>query len=70
MKAVVVHQYGGPQVLKFEEFPDPVAGPGEVLVRVVDRQGQAGRSVCIGSRGTTKCRTIPNREGGTGVRDT
>ena len=34
MKAVVVHQYGGPDVLKFEEYPDPVAGPGEVLVRV------------------------------------
>src|SRR5271166_3636682 len=34
MKAVVVHEYGGPGVLKFEEFPDPVAGPGEVLVRV------------------------------------
>jgi NADPH:quinone reductase-like Zn-dependent oxidoreductase len=34
MKAVVVHQYGGPEVLKFEEYPDPVTGPGEVLVRV------------------------------------
>ncbi len=34
MKAVVVRQYGGPEVLKFEEYPDPVAGPGEVLVRV------------------------------------
>jgi NADPH:quinone reductase-like Zn-dependent oxidoreductase len=34
MKAVVVHQYGGPEVLKFEEYPDPAAGPGEVLVRV------------------------------------
>jgi NADPH:quinone reductase-like Zn-dependent oxidoreductase len=34
MKAVVVHQYGGPDVLKFEEYPDPVPGPGEVLVRV------------------------------------
>src|SRR5271163_254126 len=34
MKAIVVHQYGGPEVLKFEERPDPVAGPGEVLVRV------------------------------------
>jgi NADPH:quinone reductase-like Zn-dependent oxidoreductase len=31
MKAVVVHQYGGPEVLKFEEYPDP--GPGEVLVK-------------------------------------
>src|ERR1700680_1309361 len=34
MKAVVVHQYGGPEVLKFEEYPDPVPGRGEVLVRV------------------------------------
>ena len=34
MKAIVVHQYGGPEVLKFEEYPDPVAGLGEVLVRV------------------------------------
>jgi NADPH:quinone reductase-like Zn-dependent oxidoreductase len=34
MKAIVVHEYGGPEVLKYEEYPDPVAGPGEVLVRV------------------------------------
>jgi NADPH:quinone reductase-like Zn-dependent oxidoreductase len=34
MKAIVVHQYGGPEVLKYEEYPDPVPGPGEVLVRV------------------------------------
>jgi NADPH:quinone reductase-like Zn-dependent oxidoreductase len=34
MKAIVVRQYGGPEVLKFEEYPDPVAGAGEVLVRV------------------------------------
>ena len=34
MKAIVVHQYGGPEVLKFEDYPDPVPGQGEVLVRV------------------------------------
>ncbi len=34
MKAIVVHEYGGPEVLKFEEYPEPVPGPGEVLVRV------------------------------------
>jgi NADPH:quinone reductase-like Zn-dependent oxidoreductase len=34
MKAIVVHQYGGPEVLKFEDYPDPVPGRGEVLVRV------------------------------------
>jgi NADPH:quinone reductase-like Zn-dependent oxidoreductase len=34
MKAIVVHQYGGPEVLKFEDYPDPVPGQGEVLLRV------------------------------------
>ena len=34
MKAVVLRQYGGPEVLRFEDYPDPVPGPGEVLVRV------------------------------------
>src|SRR6201998_666457 len=34
MKAVVVHQYGGPEVLKFEDYRDQAPGRGEVLVRV------------------------------------
>ena len=34
MKAVVVHEYGGPEVLVYEDYPDPIAGAGEVLVRV------------------------------------
>jgi NADPH:quinone reductase-like Zn-dependent oxidoreductase len=34
MKAIVVREYGGPEVLKFEEYPDPVPVPGEVLVRI------------------------------------
>ena len=34
MKAIVVHQYGGPEVLKFEDYPDPVPSQGQVLVRV------------------------------------
>lgn len=34
MKAIVLHEYGGPEKLKLEDFPDPVAGEGEVLVRV------------------------------------
>ena len=34
MKAVVLHQYGDADELKLEEWPDPVAGEGEVLVRV------------------------------------
>jgi NADPH:quinone reductase-like Zn-dependent oxidoreductase len=34
MKAVVLHEYGGPSKLKYEDFADPSPGPGEVLVRV------------------------------------
>jgi len=32
--AVRIHEDGGPEVLVLEEVPDPLAGPGEVLVRI------------------------------------
>ena len=34
MKAVQFHNYSGPEVLVYEDAPRPVAGPGEVLIRV------------------------------------
>lgn len=34
MRAVVLHSYGGPEVLTIEEVADPVPGPDEVLVEV------------------------------------
>ena len=34
MKAVVMNEYGGPEVLKFADYPDPTLGPGDVLVKV------------------------------------
>lgn len=34
MKAIVLHEYGGPEKLKYEEVPDPEPGEGQVLVRV------------------------------------
>ena len=34
MKAVVFHEHGDVSRLAIEEFPDPDAGPGDVLVRV------------------------------------
>jgi NADPH:quinone reductase-like Zn-dependent oxidoreductase len=34
MKAVVVHGYGSPDVLRYEEFANPTAGDGEILIRV------------------------------------
>lgn len=35
MRAVVISQYGGPEVLRVEEVPAPQPGPKEILVRVV-----------------------------------
>ncbi|MBR7827905.1 zinc-binding dehydrogenase [Actinospica sp. MGRD01-02] len=35
MRAIVVREFGGPEVLRIEEVPDPVPGAGELLVRVV-----------------------------------
>ena len=34
MLAARIHEDGGPEVVRVEEVPDPVAGPGEVLVRL------------------------------------
>jgi NADPH2:quinone reductase len=34
MKAIRIHSYGPPEVLSYDEVPDPVAGPTEVLVAV------------------------------------
>ena len=34
MKAVVLQEYGGPEKLTWEDYADPVAGEGELLVRV------------------------------------
>jgi NADPH:quinone reductase-like Zn-dependent oxidoreductase len=34
MQVVEIHEYGGPDVLKINERPDPKAGPGEVVVDI------------------------------------
>ena len=34
MRAVRLHEHGGPEVLRYEEVPIPEPGPGEVLIRV------------------------------------
>jgi NADPH:quinone reductase-like Zn-dependent oxidoreductase len=55
MRAVVMREHGGPEVLRSEEIAAPVPAPGEVLVRVRavalnhldlwNRKGQAGRAI-------------------------
>jgi NADPH2:quinone reductase len=34
MKAIVVHEFGGPEALKYEEVPTPKPAAGQVLVRI------------------------------------
>ena len=34
VKAILIHEDGGPEVLLYEDVPDPEPGPGEVLVRM------------------------------------
>ena len=58
MKAVVMHSFGGPEVLRYEDFPKPVPSPGEVLVEVhavsvnrtldlVVREGKYGAPIAL-----------------------
>src|SRR5204862_7203418 len=35
MKAVVIHEYGGPEVLKYEDVPQPEPKEDQILVRVI-----------------------------------
>jgi NADPH:quinone reductase-like Zn-dependent oxidoreductase len=34
MKAIRIHEDGGPEVLRYEDAPDPVPGPADVLIRL------------------------------------
>lgn len=35
MKAIRIHEFGGPEVLKYEDIPEPQPGPNEIQVRVI-----------------------------------
>src|SRR5687768_16436466 len=34
MKAIRIHQFGGPEVLEYEELPEPAPKPAEAVVKV------------------------------------
>jgi NADPH:quinone reductase-like Zn-dependent oxidoreductase len=34
MKAIIIERFGGPEVLRMVEIPEPVAAPGEIIIRV------------------------------------
>lgn len=35
MKAIRIHEFGGPEVLKYEDVPEPSPGPGEIRIRII-----------------------------------
>ena len=57
MKAIVIHEYGPPEVLRYEEVPDPVPRAGEIRVkvhaatvnRVLDVSLRAGKETARGA---------------------
>jgi NADPH:quinone reductase-like Zn-dependent oxidoreductase len=44
MKAVRIHNYGGPEVLRFEDAPRPTPDSGELLIKVHAASVNAGKS--------------------------
>ncbi len=66
MKAVFFEQFGGPEVLHYGDLPDPVAGPGEVIVDVVAASVNAAdwkfRAGEYPNKATTKFPAIPGRD--------
>src|SRR5258707_1300488 len=71
MKAIRVHQFGGPEVLKLEEIPTPKPDAGQVLVRgasggVGTAAVQIARAIgmtVFGTAGTDKGLDLVKREG-------
>lgn len=35
MKAIRIHEFGGPEVLKYEDIPDPQPGSGEIRIKII-----------------------------------
>lgn len=35
MKAIRIHEFGGPEVLKYEDIPEPQPGPGEIRIKII-----------------------------------
>ena len=59
MQAVVLHGYGGPEVLSFETVPRPRAGDGEVLLRVEAVSINRGFDIVARNGGSPFALTLP-----------
>jgi NADPH:quinone reductase-like Zn-dependent oxidoreductase len=63
MKAIVVHQFGGPEVLKYEDAPRPQPKENEILVRVIAAGvNPVDTYVRSGNFGSATLPVIPGRD--------
>lgn len=69
MRAIRVESFGGPEVMRLAEIPDPVPGPGEALVRhafigvnFADLSQRAGRTKGTGTQYETDLPYSPGNE--------
>ena len=66
MKAVYLERFGGPEVLQYGDLPDPVAGPGEVVIDVAAASVNAAdwkfRSGQYARHSAAKFPLIPGRD--------
>jgi len=77
MKAILLTGHGGPEMLRYGDAPDPVAGPGEILVEVhAASVNAADYKTRLGGHGTLRFPHILGRDfsgvvaaRGEGVRD-
>src|SRR5262245_41655531 len=63
MKAILLTGFGGPEMLRYGEAPDPVAGPGDVVVDVhAASVNAADYKVRLGAYGNLKFPHILGRD--------
>jgi NADPH:quinone reductase-like Zn-dependent oxidoreductase len=63
MKAVYIEEFGGPEVLKYGDLPDPSAGPGQIVVDTFAASVNAADwKVRAGQHGHSKFPLIPGRD--------
>ena len=57
MKAIVIHEFGKPSVLKLEDVPQPTPGPGEIVIKV--RAATVNQTLDVALRAGTYARRPP-----------
>jgi NADPH:quinone reductase-like Zn-dependent oxidoreductase len=63
MNAAFIERFGGPEVFQYGDVPDPVAGPGEVVIDIVAASiNAADWKVRLGDYKHTKFPLIPGRD--------